>query len=164
MASPLAVDTQGNALLRLVRCTNEQLEEAASRTSCPLALMIVVDESSCEVLFGLNRWHQSYELPGGIVESGESFERAAIRELKEETGMDADAVELVGYAHFALTNPIREELGAIYRRPRHGQDAHDSDELTDFVWRIPLETSEREISTLDDVIAAWVLESDTSER
>lgn len=82
---------------------------------------------------------------------------AAIRELEEETGMKADSAELVGYAHFALTNPAREELGAIYRSSRSGQDAHDSDELTDFVWRIPLENTEREISALDDVIAAWVL-------
>lgn len=164
MATPLAVDTHGNALLRAIHCTDDELEEAASRTPCPLALVVVADESTDNVLFGLNRWHQSYELPGGMVESGESIKRAAVRELEEETGMKAHSVELVGYAHFELTNPRREELGAIYRAERQGQDAVDSNELADFVWRTPLETTELEISALDDVIAAWVLGPDEHPR
>lgn len=157
MSASLAVDAHGNVLLRVVRCTEEQLEEAALHTSCPLALVVIVDENTKDVLFGLNRWHRSYELPGGMVEPGESFEAAAIREVDEETGIKIRSPELVGYAHFALVNPIREELGAVYYARRCGEDPVASDELSDFVWKRPLEATTVEISALDDAVAAWVI-------
>lgn len=156
---PLAVDAQGNALLRLIRCTEEHLKEAARHTPCPLSLVIVIDETTNDVLFGLNHWHQSYELPGGMLEAGESFRAAAIRELEEETGIEARSLEFLGYAFFALMSPTRSELGAIYRSRRDGQRAHASDELTEFVWRRPLEPSDLEISVLDNEIASWAMSS-----
>lgn len=36
-------------------------------------------------------------VPGGHVEFGESLEEAAKREIKEETGMDVEIVELIGH-------------------------------------------------------------------
>lgn len=161
MSPPLAADVHGNVLLDVVRCTEKQLEEAALHTSCPLALVVIVDEGTKDVLFGLNRWHKSYELPGGMVEPGESFEAAAIREVDEETGIKVGSPELVGYAHFALVNPVRQELGAVYYARHHGRNASASDELSDFVWKRPLEPTEVEISALDDAIAAWAIGPDS---
>jgi 8-oxo-dGTP diphosphatase len=41
-----------------------------------------------------------YALPGGLVELGETTERAALRELKEESGIDAEDPQLIGvYSH-----------------------------------------------------------------
>lgn len=39
------------------------------------------------------------ELPGGFVDSGENLNRAALRELKEETGYSSDTLEYLGSYH-----------------------------------------------------------------
>lgn len=39
------------------------------------------------------------EMPGGIVDAGESAEQAVLRELREEVGYDSDDVEFVGSAY-----------------------------------------------------------------
>ena len=39
---------------------------------------------------------QFYAIPGGGVEEGESLEEAAYREVKEELGIDAKSLELIG--------------------------------------------------------------------
>jgi 8-oxo-dGTP diphosphatase len=54
---------------------------------------------------GANTW----SVPGGHLEFGESWEDCAIREVKEETGMTVDKVRLV-----ALTNDIFEKDNKHY--------------------------------------------------
>src|SRR5271157_2627794 len=41
--------------------------------------------------------HGLYTLPGGGVELGETLEQAVVREVREETGLDVEPVELAGY-------------------------------------------------------------------
>ena len=47
---------------------------------------------------------QGYTLPGGHVEQGESFVKAVIREMKEETGLDIINPGLVGIKQFPIEN------------------------------------------------------------
>ncbi|OYT56011.1 MAG: DNA mismatch repair protein MutT [Candidatus Hecatellales archaeon ex4484_218] len=48
-----------------------------------------------------------WALPGGIVEYGETVEEAAIREAKEETGLEVKLEKLVG----VYSNPKRDPRG-----------------------------------------------------
>ena len=52
----------------------------------------------------------SWALPGGFVEYGETVESAAIRETKEETGLDVILGDIVG----VYSNPDRDPEGAYY--------------------------------------------------
>jgi ADP-ribose pyrophosphatase YjhB (NUDIX family) len=48
-----------------------------------------------------------WNLPGGHVDKNESIEEAAVREAKEETGLDVGLVKKIGIWHNNVKEPIR---------------------------------------------------------
>ena len=82
-----------------------------------------------------------WALPAGYIEADESVEQAAVRECKEETGLDVELLELFGVYSFP-EGPVQSGIVIFYRaRPvggelRAGDDAQDvgvfpPDELPD---------------------------------
>jgi len=71
-----------------------------------------------------------WALPAGYIEADESVEQAAVRECKEETGLDVDLLELFGVYSFP-EGPVQSGIIIFYRaRPvggelRAGDDAQD---------------------------------------
>lgn len=55
-----------------------------------------------------------YALPGGFVEVGETTEDAALRELREETGMVAEEVRLIGVYSNPRRDPRRHIVSIAY--------------------------------------------------
>lgn len=54
---------------------------------------------------GLGKW----SIPGGVVEPGERLGEAAKRELKEETGLEAEPIGIL----WVLNNIVRDEAGRV---------------------------------------------------
>ena len=67
-----------------------------------------------KILFVFNNWRGEWELPGGIIEAGETPDQAATRELAEESGQHVEDVTYFGWMKFQLQPDNRLELGALY--------------------------------------------------
>jgi 8-oxo-dGTP diphosphatase len=62
-----------------------------------------------------------HALPGGFVEYGERMEEAALRELKEETGIDGTLIRLVGVYSRPDRDPRGHCVSAVYLIDAAGQ-------------------------------------------
>ena len=85
----------------------------------------------------LKRAHEPFNgywvLPGGHVERNETVEEAAVREMKEELGIDVDVEKLIGI----FSDPDRDPRGlvsvAFIVRPR-STNVHLNREASEYQW------------------------------
>jgi 8-oxo-dGTP diphosphatase len=97
-----------------------------------LAADCVVFDASGRLLL-IQRGHEpfkgQYALPGGFVEVGETVEAAALRELKEETGVEGRILKLVGVYSDPQRDPRGHTVGVAFLvelvagEPSGGDDA-----------------------------------------
>ncbi|MEV7237568.1 NUDIX domain-containing protein [Streptomyces sp. NPDC051020] len=95
--------------------------------------VILVSEQG--LLLGRHR-RGTWELPGGTVEPGESFEETVVRELAEETGLEASSqdVTLLGTLVDRVDDVLRVTVGAVVRA-WEGEPANQPDEsVGDWRW------------------------------
>lgn len=116
----------------------------------PAASAVVPDRDG-RILLTRRRDNNLWTIPGGAMEPGESISQTAVREVKEETGVDVEVVSLVGI----YSNPnhvveyddgeVRQQFSICFAcRPIGGEPA-PSDETSDVGYFPPNELEELDI-------------------
>ena len=98
--------------LKLRCCEKTGVSDLVKERSPLLTVDVVIRrrDGSIVLVKRLNPpFKDSYAIPGGFVEYGETVEEAAIREAKEETGLDVRIWRLVG----VYSDPDRDPRGHI---------------------------------------------------
>jgi len=114
----------------------------AANSLVPAASAVVVDDDG-RILLQRRTDNGMWALPGGAMHIGESLPDCAVRETREETGIDVEVVGIVG----TYTNPghvfayddgeVRQEFSVCFlARPVAGELAV-SEESTDVQWFKP---------------------------
>lgn len=106
-----------------------------------IAVAGLVDDGKGNVLLIKSNHRKTWEFPGGQVESGENLEQALLREIKEESGVDASIRCLVGlYSNIQQTtwhdgitkNPTKLTIDFIC--DYIGGDLMTSSESSEVIW------------------------------
>ncbi len=148
---PLAADGCGNSLISF-----ERGGEATPPQDAPLPAALVALWRAGRVLMVFDRYRQSWELPGGSIEEGESPRQAAARELLEESGQQPDErLQFVGYARFVLASDRRAEYLALYAGSCAKTRAFEpTEEISAIRWWDLLERLPGNVQPLDAYLAA----------
>ena len=85
--------------------------EAERARAGDLYFAIILARAPGGVVLVFNRWRQVWELPGGLIDPGESPAESAVRELREEAGCVAISPRWRGIIE---VSDGRTHLGAVY--------------------------------------------------
>ena len=97
------------------------------------------------LLLQSHKWPGKYVVPGGHVELGERIEEAAIREAKEETGLDIHDLEFTCYQEFIYDPSFWKRRHFIFFDFTAKTDSPEvtlNDEAQEHIW-VPLEAALR---------------------
>ncbi|UJF28006.1 NUDIX domain-containing protein [Planococcus sp. 107-1] len=87
--------------------------------------------------------HGKWSLPAGFVNADETIDQAAMREVKEETGIDCTLFGLVGFRSGVIREEVSDNMGIFLLKPVDEQQRIKAqlDELYEAAWRSPEELS-----------------------
>ncbi|GLZ13293.1 NUDIX hydrolase [Actinomadura sp. NBRC 104425] len=102
---------------------------------------VVVTNDNGDILMIRRTDNDNWALPGGAVDLGESVAQAAVRETKEETGIDCEITGLVGIysdpkhvIHYTSNDEVRQEFSIVLTARPTGGEPRPSDESREVLW------------------------------
>jgi len=122
----------------------------AANSLCP-AVSVFIQDKQDRILMIRRTDNDKYAIPGGQQEIGETLAQAAVREVKEETGIDVAIVGLVGLysnpAHVIAYDDgeVRQEFSICFRAHPTGGELQTSDESKEVHWIAASRTSELDV-------------------
>jgi 8-oxo-dGTP pyrophosphatase MutT (NUDIX family) len=115
--------------------------DAPRATRIVPAVSVVVISDSDEVLLIRRSDNGTWALPGGAIDIGESLPQAAVRETREETGIDCRITGLTGIytdpGHIILytsNGETRQEFSVVLTARANGGQPTPSSETTEVRW------------------------------
>ena len=130
---PLAEKVNENLLLDFRHCPESDLDDLDPAIPLGLSLMVPVHDG--RVLLVHNSWRQEWELPGGMLDDGETAREAAVREFRAETGSDVGDVSFVGVGTVQLGHERRIEYVAVFcSQLARLEDFAGNDEVDRLAW------------------------------
>ena len=115
--------------------------DAPPANSIVPSVNVVVENGRGEILLIRRSDNDNWALPGGAIDLGESMTQAAVREVKEETGIDCEITGLVGIytdpKHIILytsNGEARQEFSIVLIAREVGGAPTASSESTQVVW------------------------------
>ena len=103
----------------------------------PTVGVFIFNPSDELLLLKSHKWPGRYVVPGGHVELGERIEDAAIRESKEETGLDVYDLEFINFQEFIYDPSFWKPKHFIffdYACRTDSTDVQLNDEAEEYTW------------------------------
>jgi len=121
-----------------------------------VGLLVEMEEGIVLVLRGQAPFVDWWALPSGYIEADESVEQAAVRECKEETGLNVELLELFGVYSFP-EGPVQSGIIIFYRARPVGGELEAGDDAQD-VGVFPPDALPEKLAfrTHREVLARWL--------
>lgn len=149
--------------MKTVRTDFFYCEDAPEANSIKPAAAVAILNSKRELLMLHRKDNKKWTMPGGTLEFGESMVDCALREVKEESGLNIEIKDIIG----TYTDPnvrvaysdgeVRQEFTIVYYGETKDFDVRLDEESSQFIWvpldevnNLPLTDSQKR--RIDDVI------------
>lgn len=140
--------------MKTVRVDYYHREDAPNINSIKPAAAVAIINPKRELLMLHRKDNKKWTMPGGTLEYGESMTECALREVKEECGLDVNIVDIIG----TYTDPkirvaysdgeVRQEFTIVYYGVASNYDVVLDEESSQFQW-----------VSLDDILALPLADS-----
>jgi 8-oxo-dGTP pyrophosphatase MutT (NUDIX family) len=88
--------------------------------------------------------NDNWSLPGGAMDLGETIAQTAVREVKEETGVDCEILSIIGIyttpghiLEYTSTGEVRQEFSVVFTAHATAGEPTPSDESSEVAWVTP---------------------------